>query len=112
MLLPEENAAMKEPTRVINGLPLPSHCLVQTEKQVADYIRTYPDFPLPAWYAHPVTLKRMVEAIREGRATDTASSLEVVKEDLKLLNSSVEVDQGEYDEVVAIKPLFLVRQYG
>ena len=33
-------------------------------------------------------------------------SLEVLKSDLKALNSSVAVEQEEYDEIMAIKPMF------
>lgn len=85
--------------------------LALTEKSVAAYIKSYPDFPIPAYYAHPITIKRMAAAIREGHATDTVSALEYVKSDLKRLNADVRVDQEEYDEVMAIKPLFLVRDY-
>lgn len=66
---------------------------------------------IPARYAHPVTLKRMEEAILEGRAETVAEALEIVKEDLKRLNSQVEVSQEEYDEVIAIKPMFLIHDY-
>ena len=38
-------------------------------------------------------------------------ALEIVKQDLKALNSSVEVEQEEYDEVVAVKALFLNEDY-
>ena len=38
-------------------------------------------------------------------------ALEVLKSDLKALNSSVAVEQEEYDEVMAIKPMFLIRDY-
>ena len=38
-------------------------------------------------------------------------ALEVLKSDLKALNSSVAVEQEEYDEVMAIKPMFLIREY-
>lgn len=68
-------------------------------------------FPLPARYAHPVVLKRMIDAIEEGRAADAAQALETVKRDLKALNSDVEVDQEEYEEVVAVKALFLNADY-
>ena len=40
-----------------------------------------------------------------------AFSLQVLKKDLKALNSSVVVEKEEYDEVVAIKPMFLVMDY-
>ncbi len=75
------------------------------------YIQTYPDFPVPAYYAHPIVLKRMTEILKEGRAENLESALQVLKGDLKALNSSVVVEQEEYDEVVAIKPMFLVMDY-
>ena len=69
------------------------------------------NFPVPARYAHPIVLDRMVRVIREGRAQSVKEALAVVKEDLKKLDSSVQVDQEEYDEVVAIKPMFLCQDY-
>lgn len=68
-------------------------------------------FPVPYWYAHPVVLERMVRIVREGRAQTAGEALEVLKADLKALNSSVQVEQEEYDEVVQIKPLFLLCGY-
>ena len=47
-------------------------------------------FPLPARYAHPVVLDRMIRVLREGRARNEAEAL---------------------DEVVAIKPMFLLSDY-
>ena len=41
----------------------------------------------------------------------TYEALAVLKNDLRALNSSVAVEQEEYDEVVTIKPMFLVRDY-
>jgi len=75
------------------------------------YIKGFPDFPLPARYAHPVTLERMIRVIRSARAETAAEALEVVKADLKALNADVQVEQEEYDEVVAVKPMFLVENY-
>ncbi len=75
------------------------------------HIKSYAGFPLPAHYAHPIVLKRMAQAIRWGRAETAEEALSVVKEDLKRLNADVEVEQEEYDEVVAIKALFLIRDY-
>ena len=79
----------------------------------ADYIKNYEkgSFPLPPCYAHPVVLKRMTDIIWEGRAESAGEALEVLKADLKALNSSVEVEQEEYDEVIAIKALFLNENY-
>lgn len=68
-------------------------------------------FPLPARYAHPVVLGRMIRVLREGRAQSTDEALAVVKADLKALNADVQVEQEEYDEVVAVKPLFLLWDY-
>lgn len=76
-----------------------------------NYIRKYPEFPLPARYAHPIVLKRMEDILAEGRAETIPESLELLKQDLKALNSSVAVEQEEYDEIMAIKPMFLVMDY-
>ena len=67
--------------------------------------------PFPAQYAHPVVLDRMVRVLREGRAASCDAALAVVKKDLKALNANVKVSQQEYDEVVVVKPLFLVCDY-
>ena len=80
-------------------------------KAMEDYLRSYPGFPVPARYAHPVVLRRMIRAVEEGRADTQAEALDVVKKDLKALNSDVEVDQEEYDEVVTVKPMFLNEDY-
>ena len=83
----------------------------QARKQMEDYVKGYPDFPVPARYAHPTVLKRMQRVIEQGRAEEKGQALEIVKEDLKALNSDVKVSQEEYDEVVAIKPIVLNAMY-
>ena len=75
------------------------------------YLKGRPSFSIPAQYAHPIVLTRMIRVLREGRAQSAAEALEVVKQDLRALNSSVTVSQKEHDEVVAVKPLFLVCDY-
>ena len=83
-------------------------------KAMEEYLKTYSQdsaFPVPAIYAHPVTLRRMARAIRDGRAETCDEALQIVKADLKMLNSDVVVEQEEYDEVVAVKPMFLVQEY-
>ncbi|MFN2926899.1 ATPase P [Lachnospiraceae bacterium YH-ros2228] len=76
-----------------------------------NFIQKIPHFPLPAQYAHPIVIERMIRAIRMGRCETCDEALELVKEDLKALNASVQVSQKEYDEVVVVKPLFLVSDY-
>lgn len=85
--------------------------LVRSIDDMQRYIKTYPDFPVPAHYAHPVVLKRMQDILKDKRAETISEALEVLKNDLKALNSSVVVEQEEYDEIVAIKPMFLVMDY-
>ncbi|MDO5536513.1 MAG: hypothetical protein Q4F72_03175 [Desulfovibrionaceae bacterium] len=85
--------------------------LEKTQGEVGDYIAAYPDFPLPARYAHPATLARMIRSIRQGRSETVEEAFEDMKAVLKTLNSSVRVSQTEYDEVVAIKPMFLLADY-
>lgn len=75
------------------------------------YLKPYTDFPLPARYAHPVTLTRMIRVIEDARAENAAEALETVKADLKRLNADVSVEQDEYDEIMAIKPMFLIEDY-
>ena len=81
----------------------------QAQKDVAGVLPEH--FPLPARYAHPVVLDRMIRVLREGRAQNAEEALAVVKADLKALNADVQVSQEEYDEVVAIKPMFLLQDY-
>ena len=69
------------------------------------------DFPLPARYAHPIVLDRMIRILREGRAQSKEEALDVLKADLRALTADVQVEQEEHDEVVVIKPLFLVSDY-
>lgn len=86
-------------------------CLKRAVDSMEAYINQYPDFPVPAYYAHPIVLKRMIDILQEGRAETIPEALEQLKNDLKALNSSVSVEQEEYEEVMAIKPMFLVRDY-
>ena len=53
----------------------------------------------------------MIRVIREGRAQSTDEAYRAMKADLKKLNNTVKVSQQEYDEVVAVKPLFLACDY-
>ncbi len=80
-------------------------------QNMREYTAGQPDFPVPAQYAHPIVLDRMIRVIREGKAKTVPQSYAVMKKDLKALNSSVKVSQQEHDEVVMIKPLFLVCDY-
>ena len=75
------------------------------------YLADRPGFPVPAQYAHPIVLERMIRVLREGRAKSADQAYSTMKKELKALNSSVKVSQQEYDEVVTIKPLFLVCDY-
>ena len=82
------------------------------EQAQADLAAVLPkDFPLPARYAHPVVLTRMIRVLREGQAQTADEALDVVKRDLKALTADVQVEQWEYDEVVAVKPMFLLSDY-
>ena len=72
------------------------------------YISQYDGvFPVPAQYAHPSTLSRMIRIIREGRAQTIDESYKLMKNELKAINNTVTVSQLEYDEITAIKPMFL-----
>lgn len=83
----------------------------KAKEAMRQYLADKPDFFLPVRYAHPIVLRRMCRAIEEGKAVELSEALEAVKRDLKALNSDVEVDEEEYEEVVAIKPMFLNEEY-
>lgn len=85
--------------------------LEKAEKDMERYIEDYGDFPLPARYAHPFVLRRMEDILADGRSSNAADALEMLKEDLKALNRNVQVEQEEYDEIIAIKPIFLINDY-
>ena len=53
----------------------------------------------------------MIRILREGRAQTVPEALAQLKTDLKALNADVQVEQEEHDEVVAIKPMFLLWDY-
>lgn len=69
------------------------------------------DFPLPAQYAHPVVIDRMIRVIREGKAKDIEGAYQIMSKELKALDHTKQVTQKEYDEIVAIKPMFIVMDY-
>lgn len=86
--------------------------LKRAEKQVAACQRNSPEkLTIPSRYLHPVTLTRMIRVIREGRACSENEALEQVKKELKQINADVQVSQEEYDEIMAVKPLFLIYDY-
>ena len=57
------------------------------------------------------TSKNRIDIIAQERTRCVAEALELLKQDLKAMNSSVELEQEEYDEVMAIRPMFLVKDY-
>ena len=79
----------------------------------AELVNAYPDgkFPLPPQYAHPAAISRMIRIIREGKASDIHTAYDVMKSELKAINNTVKVSQTEYDEITAIKPMFLILDY-
>lgn len=81
------------------------------KQAVEAYISGFPDFPLPARYAHPLVLKRMRNAVACGKADTAETALACVKEELRQLNKDVTVEQEEFDEIVQIKAMFLNEAY-
>lgn len=95
-----------------NSIKVSNQAWDKAVKDMERYLKTYDGaFPLPAPYAHPVVLERMIRLLREGRVSSVQESYELMKQDLKALNAQVKVSQAEYDEVVKIKPLFLICDY-
>ena len=74
-------------------------------------LKHLPDFPIPCCYAHPYTFDRMIRILQEERAETPEEALEVLKADLKSMDSSVALSGDDFKQVVTIKPLFTVRDY-
>ena len=85
----------------------------KAETAMAEYVKHYSNgaFPVPSYYAHPIVLKQMMDAVEEGRAVTVPEALNAVEARLKSLNADVQVEQEEYDEVVVIKAMFLNHDY-
>ena len=85
----------------------------KAEAAMAEYVKHYPNgaFPVASYYAHPIVLKQMTDAIEEGRAATVPEALAAVEKRLQSLNADVQVEQEEYDEVVVIKAMFLNHDY-
>lgn len=75
------------------------------------HINSYPGYPLPACYSHPIVCDRMIRILKEQRASDLDGALQVLKEDLKGMDHTVQLEKRDYEEVIRIKPLFLVEDY-
>ncbi|MCR5526633.1 MAG: ATPase P [Lachnospiraceae bacterium] len=86
-------------------------CYRRSLEEMEKVLSENTDYPLPAVYAHPIVIDRMIRVIREGRTKSIGGAMELVKADLKALNPNVTVTQKEYDEVVVVKPLFTVNNY-
>ena len=71
------------------------------------YISDRPGFFFPPQYAHHIVAERTIRLLLEGRARNEHEAWNMMKNDLRALNSSVRVSQEEHDEVAAVKPLFL-----
>ena len=75
---------------------------------MGEYIKGYPGFLLPPHYAHPVVLARVMRIVEEGRSADWDEAFGIMKDELKAIDGSCSVSQEEYDEIMAIKPMFLI----
>ena len=86
-------------------------CWQEALQNSRDYNAGCPGWPLPAQYAHPAACDRMIRIIREGRAESCEAAWPLMKEELRTINADVTVSQTEYDEITAIKPMFLICGY-
>lgn len=75
------------------------------------FVSEHKEIPVPAQYAHPAAIDRMIRVIREGKAESIEEAYEVMKKELRAINNQVTVSQTEYDEIMAIKPMFLLCGY-
>lgn len=80
-------------------------------QDMGTYLKDYDDFPLPVRYAHPAALSRMIRVLREGKAQTEQEAYQVMTAELKAMNSSVQVNEAEYYEIITVKPMFLLENY-
>ena len=76
-----------------------------------EYLKGYEGFLLPARYAHPAVLTRVIRVIQDGKADEWHDAFRIMKDELKAIDRSCSVSQEEYDEIVAVKPMFLIHNY-
>lgn len=88
------------------------HRYETAKENMAGYLKHFSGhFPLPPCYAHPVTLERMIRVVKDGAAQDASEALRQMMKELRRLNADVEVEQEEYDEIIAVKPMFLAEEW-
>ena len=80
-------------------------------RDMQKFVSEHKEIPVPAQYAHPASMDRMIRVIREGKAESIEEAYEVMKKELRAINNQVTVSQTEYDEIMAIKPMFLLCGY-
>ncbi len=83
----------------------------QAVGEMGAYLGSYEAFPIRACYAHPATAARLIRVLRMGKAHSISEAMLVMKDELKAINAQVTVSQMEYDEIVAIKPMFALMDY-
>lgn len=81
------------------------------KKSVETFLAPLTDLEIPKKYVHPATISRMILAIEEGRAENIEEAFEEVKRELKNMNNTTSLYQDEYNEVMSIKPIFLIEDY-
>lgn len=85
--------------------------LEEARRQVGEYLEENGGISLPVKYAHPATIERTIRVIREGKAESIEDAFKIMKEELKALDSSKKVYPEELEEIIAIKPMFLIEDY-
>lgn len=81
-------------------------------KKVVEIANAYSEnLPIPKKYMHYATINRLINVIEEGRAETIKEAYEVFVSDLKKMNKDVSLYPDEYEEVMAVKPIFLVENY-
>ena len=94
-----------------NNKKYADRCWQEALQQSRQNNQNCPGYVLPAQYAHPAACDRMIRIIRQGRAQSADQAWTVMKDELKKLNAEVTVSQIEYDEITAVKPMFLICNY-
>lgn len=69
------------------------------------------DFPIPPKYVHFSTISRLIAGIEEGKGETIDTAYKRFVEELKKMNKDVSLYPDEYEEIMDIKPIYLVENY-
>lgn len=82
----------------------------KAEENMRRYVSTYDGFMLDAAHAHPAVFSRLIRILKEKRASGFNEAYSIMQKEIIEIDRNTQVSKEEYDEIVAVKPLFRVER--